>query len=294
MLWATPEEVLRGALQAAQLHNRGSALLIVTAAWTGCRWGEVAALQRHNVHPDDRVIVDRDIGALKESARRQWLGPPKTASSARTVTLPAFLAILLKHHLETHDHAPVFPNADGGFLWRHGWRTRTFNPAFDGNEHLTNPRVHAYPIRPGLTFHELRHSHKTWLITAGIPEIAQARRLGHRLDKPTVEVYSHVSDEVEARIQAALKQAWLDARHSVADQPSPPPVTPRNGWIRRNLDNGSGSPNPAGVVTGSPIDVPQPRTRTCANTPDNQLDTDRIWSAPPQKHPIFDQADVRQ
>lgn len=37
MLWATPEEVLRGALQAAQLHNRGSALLIVTAGWTGCR-----------------------------------------------------------------------------------------------------------------------------------------------------------------------------------------------------------------------------------------------------------------
>jgi hypothetical protein len=37
MLWATPEEVLRGALQAAASHNRGSALLIITAAWTGCR-----------------------------------------------------------------------------------------------------------------------------------------------------------------------------------------------------------------------------------------------------------------
>lgn len=33
MLWANPEEVLRGALQAAQLHDRASALLIVTAAW---------------------------------------------------------------------------------------------------------------------------------------------------------------------------------------------------------------------------------------------------------------------
>jgi integrase len=48
MLWATPEEVLRGAQQAAHLHNRASALLIITAAWTGCRWGELAGLQRHN------------------------------------------------------------------------------------------------------------------------------------------------------------------------------------------------------------------------------------------------------
>ncbi|MCE7009993.1 N-terminal phage integrase SAM-like domain-containing protein [Kibdelosporangium philippinense] len=32
MLWATPEEVLRGAQQAERLHNRASALLIITAA----------------------------------------------------------------------------------------------------------------------------------------------------------------------------------------------------------------------------------------------------------------------
>lgn len=140
MLWATPEEVLRGAYQAARLHHRGSALLIVTAAWTGCRWGELAALQRHNTHLDDRLIViDPDIGALKESASRQWLGSPKTAASARTITLPAFLTVLLKHHLETHDHSPVFPNTDGGFLWRRSWRPRIFNPAFDGNHHQPNP-----------------------------------------------------------------------------------------------------------------------------------------------------------
>jgi integrase len=28
-------------------------------------------------------------------------------------------------------------------------------------------------IRPGLTFHGLRHSHKTWLIAGGAPEIAR-------------------------------------------------------------------------------------------------------------------------
>lgn len=236
MLWATPEEVLRAAHQAELVHNRASALLIITAAWTGCCWGELAGLQRHNTHPDDRaIVIDPEIGALKETAHRQWLGPPKTPARARTVTLPAFLAILLKHHLATHDDPMVFPNDCGGFLWRHSWRTRTFNPAFDGNLDQPHPRVRLYPIRPGLTFHELRHSHKTWLIAAGVPEIAQALRLGHRMDERIVEVYSHVADEVEAHAQAALKQAWLDARHTLADNPAPPPVAARDGRIRRRL-----------------------------------------------------------
>lgn len=150
-------------------------------------------------------------------------------------SLPAFLAVLLKHHLATHTSPMVFPNNAGGFLWRHSWRTRTFNPAFDGNLDDPRPSVRVDPIRPGLTFHELRHSHKTWLIAAGIPEIAQARRLGHRMDRRVVEVYSHVADEVEAHIQAALKQAWFDARRAIASHPAAPAVTPRTGRIRRQL-----------------------------------------------------------
>lgn len=78
MLWATPEEVLPGAHQAELVHDCADALLIITAAWTGCRWGELAGLQRTNTHPDDRIIViDPDIGTLKETAHRHWLGPPK-------------------------------------------------------------------------------------------------------------------------------------------------------------------------------------------------------------------------
>src|SRR4051812_10092731 len=45
-------------------------------------------------------------------------------------------------------------------------------PAVDGD-------ARKGPIRPGFTFHGLRHGHKTWLIADDFPEIAQARRLGH-------------------------------------------------------------------------------------------------------------------
>jgi integrase len=63
--------------------------MIVTAAWTGARWGEIVALQRRNTHLGDGVIViDPLIGAMIESSRGIELGPPKTAESARTSPCP--------------------------------------------------------------------------------------------------------------------------------------------------------------------------------------------------------------
>ncbi|MEU5931121.1 tyrosine-type recombinase/integrase [Micromonospora sp. NPDC047187] len=63
------------------------------------------------------------------------------------------------------------------------------------------------PVLPGMHFHDLRHTHKTWLIEDGIPEIAQARRLGHRL--PGVRgIYSHVTEPMIAAVVDALQRRW--------------------------------------------------------------------------------------
>ena len=110
-IWATPGEVLAIADNAAQLPVGGldAAVLIVTAGWTGARWGELAALQRHNIHLDHAgggyIVIDPHIGAMVESSRGIELGPPKTTESARTITLPPFLVALLRAHLATHDSA---------------------------------------------------------------------------------------------------------------------------------------------------------------------------------------------
>ncbi|GAB2790963.1 hypothetical protein [Amycolatopsis magusensis] len=56
----------------------------------------------------------------------------------------------------------------------------------------------------------MRHSHKTWLIADGIPDVAQARRLGHRIPDAIQDIYSHVAPEVEPRLLEALQQRWID------------------------------------------------------------------------------------
>ena len=60
---------------------------------------------------------------------------------------------------------------------------------------------------PGLTFHGLRHSHKTLLIELGVPEVLQCERLGHA--QPGVPgLYSHVAGPVRATMLRALQQRW--------------------------------------------------------------------------------------
>jgi len=64
---------------------------------------------------------------------------------------------------------------------------RVWGPAVNGDL-----RRQTDPVIAGMHFHNLRHTHRTWLIEDDIPEVAQAKRLGHRL--PGVRgIYSHVT-----------------------------------------------------------------------------------------------------
>lgn len=216
-LWATPEQALRIADQASALTGPWAATLILTAAFTGARWGELTGLQRHNTHLHRGTFtIDAEHGALQEINGRCSLGPPKTAESARTISLPPFLITLLRTHLDTHTCRHVFVTADGEHPRRSNFARRVMRPAADGNRHRRNPPIPTAPIVAGLTFHGLRHSHKTWLIDASIPEIAQARRLGHTLNDDIQELYSHVAANVEQRLLTALEGQW---QHALATTP---------------------------------------------------------------------------
>lgn len=222
-IWGEPVEVLDVADQIAAYYGPSGALLEVSGGWTGARWGELTGLHRDNLHlfDDDtgNFVIDPDIGCLHESASgKLWLGPPKTDASARTVSLVPFHVRLLRAHLATHNHPYVFVSPDGQFLRRSNFSRRAQRPACDGNLKVTNPRMRLHPAKPGLTFHGLRHSHKTWMIDDGIPEIAQALRLGHVMPDKVQETYSHVAATVEARLLQLLQDRWEKAVAGAANR----------------------------------------------------------------------------
>lgn len=220
----SPEGALRLALHAALLAGWRAGVLLITAAWTGARWGELLGLRRTNLHLDGQIgymVIDPDDGALLEIDGVFSLGPPKTAESARTIILPPFLTALLRHHLTTHNHIHVFVTAEGQHPRRSNFARRVMRPAADGTHGYPQHWPHLEPVQPGLTFHGLRHSHKTWMIADLIPDIAQAKRLGHRLADKIEQIYSHVAPEVEARLLDNLQRRWLDAVRALTESERP-------------------------------------------------------------------------
>jgi integrase len=77
-VWATAEEVLRIADRATALGGPSMGVLIITAGWTGARWGELTGLHRANTHPDEGyIVIDPEVGALHEATRTCGSTGPK-------------------------------------------------------------------------------------------------------------------------------------------------------------------------------------------------------------------------
>ena len=79
--------------------------LVLTAAFTGLRWGELAGLRVSDLELLKRRLtvnqaLSRDRGALT-------FGPPKTAASRRTVVLSPILVEIIA------DHIHRFPSDSG-------------------------------------------------------------------------------------------------------------------------------------------------------------------------------------
>ena len=72
---------------------------------------------------------------------------------------------------------------------------RAWGPALDtlDGQLRARPRVH-----------DLRHTHASWLIAAGIPLTVIQRRLGHESIKTTSDRYGHLADDADAAGAAAL------------------------------------------------------------------------------------------
>jgi hypothetical protein len=63
------------------------------------------------------------------------------------------------------------------------------------------------PVNQELHFHDLRHTHETWLIEEHVPRIMRLVRLGHKR-RDVDDIYSHVTDQMIEETLAALQRRW--------------------------------------------------------------------------------------
>jgi integrase len=174
--------------------------MIYVLAYTGLRWGEVAALQVADLDlMRRRIAVQR---AMAEVGGRAIVGTPKD-HERRDVPVPTFLVDELAQLVTGRaPDALVFPAPAGGFLRNGNFRRNVFDAAAE--------QAGVHEVTP----HGLRHTAASPAIAAGATVVVVQRMLGHSSASVTLNVYSHLFaddlDTVADRLNTAKINSSAD------------------------------------------------------------------------------------
>ncbi|MGM1057838.1 tyrosine-type recombinase/integrase [Saccharothrix sp. Mg75] len=182
-------------------------VLVLAAAFTGLRWGELIALRRCDVDLDapsvrvPRRLAQLDSGRLVE-------GPPKSQAGFRTVALPGILVDDFRRHLMAFVKAGaeelVFIGPKGSPLRRSNWRKSV----------KWARTVELLGLPEGFHFHDLRHTGNNLAAASGASTRELMHRMGHGSMRAAL-IYQHatserdkeIADNLSERVQAARDQS---------------------------------------------------------------------------------------
>lgn len=187
---ATPEEVAAIAAAIAPCYRA----LVLTAAYAGLRWGELAGLRQKNLDLlHRRLTVAEQVIELRGG--ELLVREPKSAAGRRVVHLPGGLVTELRHHVAQHvrpdPEGLVFTTPRGGPLRQNNFRSRDWYPA-----------VAAAGVER-LRFHDLRHVAGTLATVSGATIREVQARLGHASPAAAYR-YQHVLESRDAEIADRL------------------------------------------------------------------------------------------
>lgn len=172
---------------------------------SGIRSGELSALYWEDINLDTGMMFIRHtlVHVGGEYVRRE----PKTADSTRRIILPEYIISLLKKHKAKQAEQRfkmggryknpdlVFTNKSGGFYLGTNMNSK-LKKVIAGTD-----------LPQDLHLHSMRHTHASLLINSDVAARVIADRLGHSTTKTTLDTYSHVFAESEARAMQAIDMA---------------------------------------------------------------------------------------
>lgn len=189
---ATPEEVWK---LADAIDPRFRAF-VLSAAFLGLRYGELAGLAREHVNLLHRTVtIERQL--IERKSGKTEFGPPKTEKGRRTIAIPAPLVSELEHHLANF----AAPGRDGlVFVGERGARLTR------GNWHPKWKEARAAAgLKPSFRFHDLRHTSNTLAAATGASTRELMYRMGHASPAAALR-YQHATAKRDAEIADALGQ----------------------------------------------------------------------------------------
>lgn len=170
---------------AMTLTDPAQIMLFYLLFWTGCRIGEALALTWHDVGSDS-IRISKTLSYLHGGV---YVRPPKTRESNRTVKLPSFLSMMLADYRRISSYTGV----------------RLFHTTSSAAARLLARHAKQAGLER-IRLHDLRHSHASMLIQAGVPAIAIAERLGHKNAQTTLRVYAHLYQSTKDEVVSVLEK----------------------------------------------------------------------------------------
>jgi integrase len=213
MVTLTTEQAIR--LLAAIKHTRVYGPVLIALA-TGMRRGEILALRWRNVDLERAILrVVESLEQTKASVLR--FKAPKT-NKARAITLPSFAVEELRRFKREQAEELLAVGI------RQSGETLVCGRA-DGKPLQPRSLTHEFAYHlarckdiPRIRFHDLRHSHATQLLHAGVhPKVAQ-ERLGHSTISTTLDLYAHVTETMQKDAAAELDMAFRSAMTDAGGQ----------------------------------------------------------------------------
>ncbi len=164
-------------------------MLFLTALHTGMRRGELLGLRWCDVDLDMATIsVNRSLQVLRDGGL--VVREPKTPKARRLIAMTPSLASELREHQSNQEivRAAIGKRLNAEDLVFGQMNGEPLNP------NTVSPAFAKVANRAGLKLrlHDLRHSHATLMLKAGIHPKIVSERLGHATVAFTLDTYSHV------------------------------------------------------------------------------------------------------
>ncbi|ORI19113.1 hypothetical protein BJD99_19090 [Rhodococcus sp. 1163] len=223
------EHVDRGYLTHAQVHElaadvASNSIVVLFLAYTGLRWGEMAALRVENFDMlRRRVNIVRAVAEVR--GQLVW-STPKT-HERRSVPFPRFLTDRLAELMVGKERGDlVFTSPMGDALRVSTYRSRVFNPTVatlglqalgDRERERATTGEAVTPEFPRVTPHDLRHTAASLAISAGANVKAVQLMLGHKSAAMTLDTYADLFPDDLESVSEALDLAVRKLYEPTAD-----------------------------------------------------------------------------
>ena len=167
---------------------------VLLAAGVGLRRGETLGLQWKDIDFENKTIsISR---SLLPSKKGLIFHEPKTENSTRVLKLPQTILDELQKHKERHD---IIKSIAGNAYQDNDLVTccQDGSPINPGSFSHTFARVLKRKNLQHIRFHDLRHTNATLMLKYNIPSKVASERLGHSTIGVTLDLYSHVLNEMQ-------------------------------------------------------------------------------------------------